>query len=304
MLTCVLATACNSEYADEALNLVGSVQTHSNLFDRIFVYDLGMTRRQRQRLSGIDGVEVKPVTAFAVHWQACWSWKPWVWANAAQEADSVVYLDAGVEVLRSLHAINELIDKNGYFVVSQFESLSGGHTVGQIIPSDYYDMFNLSESINKHPVVAGGLVGFKTGGDFYKHVVLACLELVKKGYNLGWSDKELFRNSGFNYMDSPPIRDCPWFRHDQTLLNILLYTKIKRPIVLPMDIYGAATRHTHPDQLIWNTRRYGNLAYVGKINYARNRKYKNFRNYIILRPRRIIIKGGRLIKFRVKQAFS
>jgi hypothetical protein len=282
----VFATACNKFYADEALNLVGSIQHNSDIFSKIYVYDLGMSRVQKKRLQGVEGVEVVQVPPFTKFWKQCWSWKSWVWVDASKKAESVLYLDAGVEVLRDLASIKAMVENNGYFVVSQHGTLAEGHTVGQIIPKDYYKKFSLSAEIDKFPVVAGGLVGFKRDSVFYKKVILETLELTMQGYNVGWSPIELFRNKGFNYIKNSPVRDCPWFRHDQTLLNMFLYTKIKEPVVSPMDQYGGTSSEAHPDQFIWNSRKTGKLPFIGKLRYKRHRFIRNSMNVIEIRTAR------------------
>src|SRR3954454_8672307 len=92
-----VATACDRSFDDLALNLIGSLHRHDRQVDRILVYDLGMTAVQRARVRGIDGVELRTVSPFVDHWRACFTWKPWIWNDAAHDTRRVLWLDAGTD---------------------------------------------------------------------------------------------------------------------------------------------------------------------------------------------------------------
>ena len=233
----VLATAFDSAFHDEALNLVGSVQRRSPIFDAIYVYDLGLGRGRRH-FEGIARVSVREVEPFTEHWRQCWSWKPWVWRDAAADADLVLYLDAGVEVLQDLTEVRELIHELGYFVVSQKEYRRGQHVVEEIVPRDYYVRLGISPLIRSQAVVSAGVVGFRTGSGFDRQVVSRCLEWTRAGLNLGWSPGR-GRSDAIHRLDDPPVRDCLLFRHDQTLLNIAFYGAIANPVIQPMARFAA-----------------------------------------------------------------
>lgn len=279
----VLATACDSAFHDAALNLVGSVQRRSPIFDEIFVYDLGLGRGRRH-FEGIAGLSVREVEPFTEHWRQCWSWKPWVWRDAAAAADVVLYLDAGVEVLHDLTEVRELIEELGYFVVSQKEYRRGQHVVEEIVPRDYYARLGISPMIRSQPVVAAGVIGFRTGSEFERQVVSRCVELTRAGLNLGWSaGKE--RSKPIHRLDDPPVRDCVCFRHDQTLLNIAFYAAIASPEIQPMARFAARRLKPGASPLIWHKRRRGTLGCVGAIEYTMFRRAKNLRNVLSVRRR-------------------
>src|SRR5205823_3718911 len=90
----VLASAANERYGFHLLSMVGSIQTNSpGCFERIVLYDLGLSVQQRRLASSIDGVDLRPMPHFAPHWAQGFTWKPWIWTHL--EADAVFYLDAG-----------------------------------------------------------------------------------------------------------------------------------------------------------------------------------------------------------------
>lgn len=274
MPTYTVATACDQAYAEQALNLVGSIQTRSPQVEAIYVYDLGMTLLQRLQFRGIKGVKLTKVTPFAPYWRQCWSWKPWIWLNTP--ATNLIFLDAGTEVLGDLGEIAAHIEKDDYFLVSQYETLASGHTLVDIIPSSYYKQFDLPTRIKTKPVVAAGIIGFKTDSAFFREVLQPTYDLVLQGYNLGWSEAELGRNRGIHYSPQPIVRDCPYFRHDQTLLNLMLYKQIERPVIQPFAKYGGVTSPAeHPEQLIWNGRAHNPLVLVSQIDYIHLKSVRN-----------------------------
>ncbi len=270
----VLLTATDKARFNQALNLVGSIARKSPGFAEVIVYDLGLTWYQRWQLRGIQGVTLRKVPAFTDHWRQCWSWKPWIWTHA--QANKVIYLDAGIEVLRSLKEMCDLVDTDGYLLVSQHETLEQGHTLKDIIPEDYYKLLGVSRRLADKPVVAAGIIGFRTKSDFFEKVIKPTYDLVLKGYNLGWSENELSRNTGLNKLPKPILRDCTYFRHDQTLLNAMIYSEIAKPVIQPIAKFGGyKSPYEHPEQLIWNSRLQSPLSYIDQIEYHHAQRLRN-----------------------------
>ena len=188
----------------------------------------------------------------------------------------VIFLDAGTEVLRDLTEICDLVDRDGYFTVSQYNTLPDGCTLRTIAPQDYFEKYDVKPSLGSRPVVAAGIIGFQTSSDFYKHVLRPTYKACLKGDNLGWSEHELWRNTGFNRQDPPIIRECAYFRHDQTLLNLLLYKHIAKPIIQPVEKFGGYhSAHDHPEQLIWNSRAHNPLKLIGQLKYKHSSYVRN-----------------------------
>jgi len=280
-VTYVLATACDRRYARAALNLLGSVRRNSNIFDAVYLYDVGLTRLQVEIFKSIRGVSVIAVPDFVPHARRCWTWKPWVWCNTP--GDQVLFLDAGAEVLGSLIEVREEIANHGYFVVGQFEALESGHTVEDVVPSDFYDTFAIPPALSAKPVIAGGVVGFRKDSDFYEHVVRDVLRYAEAGYTLGFSKHELWRNRWVNRMPNPPVRDCSYFRHDQTLLNIFFYKYIRSPVISPFEKFGAFQRNGSRGQVIWTPRLRGKGEYVRAVDYKTLGRVRNTLNPALIR---------------------
>jgi hypothetical protein len=277
----IIATACDSSRARYALNLIASIQLRSPIFQEIQVYDLGLTRFQRRQFENCEGVKLIRVPAFCPHWNQAWTWKPWIWMNTGH--DKVIFLDAGTEVLRDLTEMCDLVDRDGYFTVSQLETLPDGCTLGVITPKDYFKKFGVKPARQSEPVVAAGIIGFDTASDFYKQVVRPTYQACIRGYNLGWSEHELWRNTGINQQNPPIIRDCAYFRHDQTLLNLMLYKYSSKPTIQPVEKFGGFhSPHDHPEQLIWNSRAHNPLLLIDKLSYKRHSGARNRMNRLHL----------------------
>ncbi len=261
-MTTVLASAADESYGYHVLNLIGSVKANSDVFDGIVVYDLGMSAHQRRLAGQVPGVEVRPVEPFVAHWAQCFTWKPWIWTQL--EADEVFYLDAGATVLRSLGPALEQIGSRGYFLVSQANRL------GDIVPSDYFELYGLSRSRAERPYVAAGIIGFQPSGDFFRQLLAPTYEDCLEGRNLGFSAGEAeARNRGLGHVPTPVIRDCAHFRWDQTVLNIRLARDLPDAFVNDLDEYaGWQSPHDHPSQVIWSHRRRGSLRYLKHVPYA------------------------------------
>jgi hypothetical protein len=259
-MTLVLASAADARYGNWLINLVGSVQRRSNIFGRIAVYDLGLTAFQRRLLEGARGVDVHDVPPFVPHWREAFTWKPWIWTHV--EADEVVWLDAGLSVLRPLTAFVDGIEQRGYFVVSQ------GVKNRECIPSEYYELYDLPPEIGARDVVAGGILGFHKQSDFYSRVVVPTFDDAVLGRNLGYSpgDAERFGLPGDVGRDI--VRDCPLFRWDQPLVNIHFYRSFRDPVVGELDRFaGFRSPKDHPEQVIWGHRRRGDYRFLPRVAY-------------------------------------
>jgi hypothetical protein len=258
----VFATAADAGYGYHLVNLLGSVKANSPIFDRLVAFDLGMTDHQRTLVDAIPGVERRVVPPFSPHWSQCFTWKPWAWMQLSGER--VFWLDAGSTVLRSLGRALDQVSELGYFLVSQ------GNELRDIVPPDYFARYGVPEDVAERPYVAAGILGFRPGGDFFERVLAPTYEDCLAGHNLGFSPGEVAaRNRSISRMQSPPVRDCRHFRWDQTILNVHLALAAPHAQVADLDEYGGwRGPHDHPEQVIWNHRRSGNLRYLKRVPYA------------------------------------
>lgn len=261
-MTDVLATAANAPYGYHALNLIGSVKKNSDIFDRIEVFDLGLSPHQRELLSAVPDVVLQDVPSFATHWAQCFTWKPWAWMQV--EADRVFWIDAGASVLRDLSPALDQVETLGYFLVSQ------GNELRDIVPPDYFESYGIPDAVAERPYVCAGILGFRPGSAFFERIVTPTYEDCLAGRNLGFSPAELSsKNRGLGYLESPPLRDCAQFRWDQTVLNAHLFAAMPDAQIADLDEYGGwRSPHDHPRQVIWHHRRRGSLRYLKRVPYT------------------------------------
>jgi hypothetical protein len=261
-MTDVLATAADAAYGYHAVNLAASVKRNSDVFDRIEVFDVGLSEHQRALLGALPDVVLRRVPPFVPHWAQCFTWKPWIWLQL--EASRVFYLDAGATVLRSLAPALETVSERGCFFVSQ------GGRLDEIVPPDYFRDYGLAADAAACPYVAAGILGFSPGGETFERVLVPTYEDCLAGRNLGFSPGEApYKNRGLGRMDDPPLRDCPHFRWDQTLLNVHLVLHRPDAVVADVDEYaGVRSPREHPRQVIWAHRRQGDLRYLKRAPYA------------------------------------
>jgi hypothetical protein len=261
-VTTVLATAADARYGWWLLNMLGSVDANSDVFDAVVAYDLGLDPRQRRLLDRVRGVEVRSVPPFVPHWREGRTWKTWIWTHL--ESERLLWLDAGLTVLRPLDDALASIAARGYFAVSQ------GHPVADSIPSDWYALYGLSEAVARsRPAIAAGIFGFATSTPFYSDVVWPAFEDCIEGRSLGFSADDATRlNRGLDANPDPIVRDCSHFRWDQSVLNARFYTAVDDPVVHDLDKFaGWRSRRDHPEQVIWSHRRSGEPTYMTRIPY-------------------------------------
>lgn len=258
----VFATGASARYGYHLLNLLGSLHVNSDVFDHVVAYDLGLTPHQRGLLDRIRNVEVRTVPPFVPHWSQGFTWKPWIWTHL-DVGNMVVWVDAGDTILRSLRPVLEHVREHGYFLVSQ------GRELHEIVPSDYYELYGLGRERARSPYVAAGIVGFRVGSGFYDRVVAPTYRDCLAGRSLGFSAAEApALNRDLHATSAPVIRDCKHFRWDQTVFNIRLAIAYDDPVVNDLDRYaGYRSPRDHPQQVIWNHRRQGNMAYLWRVPY-------------------------------------
>lgn len=260
-MSTVLVSAADARYGDWLLNMLGSVQRRSPLFDRFEVYDLGLTERQRRLVAGVRGATLRTVPPFVPHWQQGRTWKTWIWTHT--EADTVVWLDAGLTVLRPLTDFLEGAVERGYFVVSQ------GVLLREQTPSDYWALYGLSPALGGRVSLASGILAWRRDAPFHDEVIVRTYEDAVAGRSLGFSADEVGKlNWGLDGLEQPIVRDCPLFRWDQTIFDLNVYRAVPDPVVGDLYRYaGFRSPADDPQQVIWSHRRSGDYRFLPRVRY-------------------------------------
>jgi hypothetical protein len=260
-MTLVLASAADERYGDWLLNLVGSVHANANVFDRLELYDLGLSAAQRRRLAAARRVALRTVPPFVPHWRQGRTWKLWIWRHA--DAQHVLWLDAGVSVLRGLDDALEQLRTRGYFAVST------GHPNRESIPSAWYAAYGIGDGVANADAISTGIFGFATSGPIFDGVVVPSFEDAAAGRCLGFSAADAPRfNLGLDRLEDPAIHDCPAFRWDQSVVNVHFARTFPDAHVNDLYRYGGwLSPRQHPRQVFWNHRRRGDFAYLPRVRY-------------------------------------
>ena len=117
----IIITAASAIYGSSLLAMIGSLDRNWPEHPPLIVYDIGLDTRTLDALKR-HGIEVRLVPAFCPHWRLHFTWKIWCWHEAP--ADSVLWLDAGLTVLRPLDEVFTAIDAIGYFACPNYEPIN------------------------------------------------------------------------------------------------------------------------------------------------------------------------------------
>ncbi len=253
---CII-TSASSKFFPSLINMLGSLHINYPNHPKVYVYDIGLFYTFRKELEKIKWVEVINIPHFSPFWRACYTWKTYIFTKPL--ADLNFYIDAGCQILKPLDEIFSEIDNDGYFTVDQ--DVKGI----KMMPVDYIKTFNIENATLNENAITAGIFGFKKAGSLSKNLD-EMFEYAKKGYCLGFSKTELWKNKGVNKTDY--VRDCEYFRHDTTLLTI--FARKNNPSYhshSALQYAGWTSPNDHKDQVIWNLRmNYKKLKFIdGKI---------------------------------------
>lgn len=210
----IVNTAADSQFFIKLLSLIGSIKKNDKADRKIKVWNIGLTKEQKDILCAIYNVSVCDIPPFMNNWQACYAWKIYVFSHIQEHI--AFYMDTGMSVTGNLDCIAKIIKKNGYFAISQGVSLS------ETTPDEFWEDFKIEKDKFKDSEQFGaGLFGFKKT-DENNNIINQAYKYTLKGYTMGYSNEELWRDKHNVNL----VRDCKLFRHDQTLLN-LFFRKFK-----------------------------------------------------------------------------
>lgn len=240
---CII-TSASSKFFPSLLNLLGSIEVNYPNHPDVYVYDLGLFYTFRKELESIPWVHVLDVPHFVPHWRSCYTWKTYILNTPLTDLN--FYIDAGCQVSKPLDTLFDKIDSQGYLAVSQGTSI----TIQNITPREHLDLYGLTENDAQKNVITAGIFGYK------KHSIIQKVTdlLYKSGIDglcLGFSQGEIWKNKGVNKTEF--IRDCKMFRHDTTLLTILLKKEIPDAIIESVE-YFSSKKEVSDNQFIWNFR--------------------------------------------------
>lgn len=270
-------TSADSKFFPLLLNLIGSIhKLHNNDLGQIAVFDLGFTKSQHKTLTTIEKVKVydveltnpnllKPLPKYPgsnILVRGLYAWKPVVMKQALDMFPYIMYVDAGMILLRPFNDIFDYIKQHGYLLVENVESIAKVTTCYLI------DKFNLRTE-ERHWILNEDTRGFSAGFQgltraLYDDYILPMYEYSK--------DLRNFVDDGTS------AGGLGTARHDQALFNIqarllgLTLTRARENTV-PLDVHGKKiffqiTNHYNP---------HDSKSY---IVFARWRRVPDYKQYI------------------------
>jgi len=253
--------SCSTKYFPWLINLLGSIKANYPNHPKIYIYNLGLLSIFRKELEKINNIEVLEMPHFCRFWRSCFTWKTYIFAHPITKLN--FYLDAGCQVLLPLDEIFEAIDRDKYFIVDV------GGELKNIMPKEYKDLLELDDSYDTLNMVTAGIFGFKNTP--YINTILEKLyDWALIGLCLGFSPKEQWKNKGKN--KNVFVRNCKVFRHDQTLLNIILRKNIQNLKIYDNEKYGSdISPNGCKYQSIWNFHLNNSQLKYLEPNYIHNK---------------------------------
>lgn len=223
----LIITAASRAYGPSLLALIGSLNLNWPNHPPVRVYDIGLDDETRDVL-GEHGIEVVKVPPFCRHWRQHFTWKIWCLNDAP--AQNVLWMDAGLVVLKPPDEIFDALEHQGYFLVTNYQLLdweaSEAACEGCGVPPE----FRLGKL-----TLPGTMMGFRKEG--------TVREVLKEALSVALAEKNIAATE-------------PTHRHDQAIISLLMYKHFGRVVIADGRVYlGWESPNQVPGQKIWVHRR-------------------------------------------------
>lgn len=267
-----IITSCSNKFFPSVLNLIGSIKKNYPEHPDIFVYDLGLFFTFKKQLEAVEGVHVVSIPHFVSFWRKNYTWKTYILNNPL--AENNLYLDAGNEIRKDIDHIFQEIETNGYFCVEQQIPLEN------ITPQEYKTLFDISTQYYQQNAIAAGIFGFSKNSLVQK-TLSSLYDCGVSGLCLGFSEKELWRSKGVDKTNF--VRNCPTFRHDTTILSLLMRKYFGEIKIHPSLSYGYHLKDepTDPQVVIWNLRLSFDRLNNTILCQSKNKFFQTINNFAI-----------------------
>ena len=159
----LIVTAASKSYGMSLLALLGSLTLNWPDHPPLIVYDIGLDDDTLMRLRSAS-IKVATVPHFCPHWRKHFTWKIWCLNDAP--ARDILWLDAGLVVLKPVDEIFAALEERGYFLVPNGHLLDWEASEAACKGCGVTAEFRIGK-----PTLAGSLMAFRKTGK-----VLALLE--------------------------------------------------------------------------------------------------------------------------------
>jgi hypothetical protein len=223
----LLITAASAAYGPSLLALLGSLHLNWPNHPPVLVYDIGLDATTLKWLEKYR-IPVRRVPPFCPHWRQHYTWKLWCLYDAP--ARNIVWMDAGLVVLRPVDEILDAVHTQGYFLTTHHELLdweaSDAACEGCGVPSTFR---------RGKLTLPATLMGFRKAGK--------TLRILEEALEVGFIEKNI----------APTKRT---HRFEQAIISLLVYKHLGRVVIADSAVYsGALSPEQIPGQKIWVHRR-------------------------------------------------
>jgi hypothetical protein len=157
----IVITAANSPYFNSLKTLIASLhRTSYEVVDKIYVFDLGLTKKQREAISKCLKTEVVDLPTNIDSEPKQHVYKPFCVHWGTNLAKNVLWLDAGVMALQSIQEIYNIIESEGIFLVGD-KHLNKKFTHDKCI-----EIMNATKQELNDKQLSSGILGFKSNGNY------------------------------------------------------------------------------------------------------------------------------------------
>ena len=223
----MIITAASAAFGPSLLALLGSLNLNWPGHPHLRVYDIGLDDGTLRVLKDND-VEVLKVPEFCPHWRKHFTWKIWCWNDA--QAREILWMDAGLVVLKPLDDVFYTIDNLGYFVVSTYHPLTENASEAACRGCGVDISFR-----NGKVTLAGGLIGFKKDGQIQ--------QILEEAISIALTEEYIAATERMH-------------RHDQAIISLLLYKQFGDVTMAGGPVYlGWLSPKQTPGQRVWVHRR-------------------------------------------------
>ncbi len=223
----MIITAASEAFGPSLLALLGSLNLNWPNHPPVLVYDIGLDSTTLGKLES-ERISVRKVPSFCRHWRHHFTWKIWCLNDAP--AHNILWMDAGLVVLRPLDEIPEAINIQGYFFTTNYELLDWEASEEACEGCEVSVDFRTGK-----PALAGTLMGFSKKG--------LGLRLIDSAMKVGLVEKYI-KATDFAH------------RHDQAIISLLAYRYLERILIADGGLYlGSLSPKQIPGQKIWVHRR-------------------------------------------------
>ncbi|MBN2688845.1 MAG: hypothetical protein JXR85_11820 [Deltaproteobacteria bacterium] len=223
----MIITAASSGFGPSLLAMLGSLNLNWPGHPPVRVYDIGLDDETLHILDAHD-VDVVKVPGFCPHWRKHFTWKIWCWNDAP--AREIMWIDAGIVVLRPVDEIFEMLNTLGYFVVPTYHLLTENASEAACRGCGVDPAFRVGKM-----TLAGGFIGFNKSGTIQN--------IVEEALAVALTEEHIAATEQMH-------------RHDQAIISLLMYRDLGNVVMADGTVYcGWLSPRQVPGQKVWVHRR-------------------------------------------------